>query len=46
MGEELEFNTVEGGSVRARIVSPVFYDPEGEKTECLRSASPGWRRAG
>ncbi|ROU00104.1 sarcosine oxidase subunit alpha family protein [Histidinibacterium lentulum] len=31
MGEELEFNTVEGGSVRARIVSPVFYDAEGEK---------------
>ncbi len=31
MGEVLEFPTAGGRSVRARIVSPVFYDPEGEK---------------
>ena len=31
MGEVLEFPTLGGGSVRATIVSPVFYDPEGEK---------------
>jgi sarcosine oxidase subunit alpha len=37
MGEVLEFNTTkkapEGGNrtVKAKIVSPVFYDPEGEK---------------
>ena len=31
MGEVVEFNTVQGGTVSATIVSPVFYDPNGEK---------------
>ncbi|SLN55399.1 sarcosine oxidase subunit alpha family protein [Roseisalinus antarcticus] len=31
MDEVLEFNTVDGPTVKARIVSPVFYDPEGAK---------------
>ncbi len=31
MGETVEFNTVDGTTVSAKIVSPVFYDPEGEK---------------
>ena len=31
MGEVIQFNTVDGGRIDARIVSPVFYDPEGEK---------------
>ncbi|MEM0949061.1 MAG: sarcosine oxidase subunit alpha family protein [Pseudomonadota bacterium] len=31
LGEELEFTNVEGARIRARIVSPVFFDPEGEK---------------
>ncbi|MEM9435831.1 MAG: sarcosine oxidase subunit alpha family protein [Pseudomonadota bacterium] len=31
MGEVIEFPKVDGGSVKAKIVSPVFYDPEGEK---------------
>ena len=31
MGEVVSFNTVTGGTVEARVVSPVFYDPEGEK---------------
>ncbi|MEM9755118.1 MAG: sarcosine oxidase subunit alpha family protein [Pseudomonadota bacterium] len=31
MGEVLSFNRVDGGRIKARIVSPVFYDPEGEK---------------
>ena len=31
LGEVLEFNRVDGTFVKARIVSPVFYDPEGEK---------------
>jgi sarcosine oxidase subunit alpha len=31
MGEVLEFTNGKGGTVKARIVSPVFYDPEGEK---------------
>ncbi len=31
MGEVVEFNTVDGGRVKTKIVSPVFYDPEGEK---------------
>ena len=31
MGEVLEFPTLVGGSVKAKIVDPVFYDPEGEK---------------
>ena len=30
-GEELEFPIPGGEPMRARIVSPVFYDPEGEK---------------
>jgi sarcosine oxidase subunit alpha len=31
MGEELDFPTTGGRTVRAKIVSPVFYDPEGTK---------------
>ncbi len=31
MGEVVAFNTVAGGRVQARIVSPVFFDPQGEK---------------
>jgi len=31
MGEVVEFNTVTGGTVKARVVDPVFYDREGEK---------------
>ena len=33
MGEELAFPTLGGGEMRARIVSPVFYDPEGAKAD-------------
>jgi len=31
MGEVLEFTNGKAGTVKARIVSPIFYDPEGEK---------------
>ncbi|NBE08745.1 sarcosine oxidase subunit alpha family protein [Paragemmobacter ruber] len=31
MGEVVEFNTVTGGTVKARVVDPVFYDKDGEK---------------
>ena len=31
MGDVLRFPMIEGEPVEARIVSPVFYDPEGEK---------------
>ena len=31
MGEVIEFTHIEGFTVPARIVDPVFYDPEGEK---------------
>ncbi|MEO0752589.1 MAG: sarcosine oxidase subunit alpha family protein [Pseudomonadota bacterium] len=31
MGEVLEFPKVDGSVVKAKIVSPVFYDPDGEK---------------
>ncbi len=31
MGEVIEFNTVDGTTVAAKIVDPVFYDKEGEK---------------
>ena len=31
MGEVLRFSATEGDPVKARIVSPVFYDPDGEK---------------
>ena len=31
MGEVIEFNKVDGTTVRAKIVDPVFYDKEGEK---------------
>ena len=31
MGEVIDFPKVDGTIVKARIVSPVFYDPEGEK---------------
>jgi sarcosine oxidase subunit alpha len=33
MGEEVEFNTVAGGTVRARVVDPVFFDKEGAKQD-------------
>ncbi len=31
MGEVIEFNKTDGGTVAAKIVDPVFFDPEGEK---------------
>ena len=31
MGEVIEFNKVDGGTVMARIVDPVFFDKDGEK---------------
>ncbi|OAN81181.1 sarcosine oxidase subunit alpha [Jannaschia sp. EhC01] len=31
MGETVQFNKVDGSTVAAKIVNPVFYDPEGEK---------------
>ncbi|TMM54242.1 sarcosine oxidase subunit alpha family protein [Sulfitobacter sabulilitoris] len=31
MGEVLEFPRLDGTTVKAKIVSPVFYDPQGEK---------------
>ncbi|MFM7654068.1 MAG: sarcosine oxidase subunit alpha family protein [Paracoccaceae bacterium] len=31
MGDVVEFNTITGGTVKARVVDPVFYDKEGEK---------------
>jgi hypothetical protein len=31
MGEVVEFNTVAGGTVRARVRNTVFYDRDGEK---------------
>ncbi|MCW9041956.1 MAG: sarcosine oxidase subunit alpha family protein [Pseudopelagicola sp.] len=31
MGEVIEFNKVDGGTVEAKIVDPVFYDKDGEK---------------
>jgi sarcosine oxidase subunit alpha len=31
MGQTVVFGTAEGGEVKARIVSPVFYDKDGEK---------------
>uniref|UniRef100_UPI0035672867 glycine cleavage T C-terminal barrel domain-containing protein n=1 Tax=Shimia sp. TaxID=1954381 RepID=UPI0035672867 len=31
MGEVIEFNKVDGSTVKAEIVDPVFYDKEGEK---------------
>lgn len=31
MGEVVEFNTVSGSTVKAKVVDPVFYDKEGEK---------------
>ena len=31
MGEVIEFARVDGSRAEARIVSPVFYDPDGEK---------------
>jgi sarcosine oxidase, subunit alpha len=31
MGEVVEFNTLAGGTVKAKVVDPVFYDKEGEK---------------
>ncbi len=31
MGEVIEFNTTNGGTIKAKIVDPVFYDKEGAK---------------
>jgi sarcosine oxidase subunit alpha len=31
MGEVLEFNKIEGGTVAAKIVDQVFFDKDGEK---------------
>lgn len=31
MGELIVFNKTDGSTVSAKIVNPVFYDPEGEK---------------
>ena len=31
LGDVVEFNTVAGGTVRARVVDPVFYDKEGAR---------------
>ena len=31
MGEMIVFPDGKGGTIMAKIVSPVFYDPEGEK---------------
>ena len=31
LGDEVEFNTVSGATVRAKVVDPVFYDKEGAK---------------
>jgi sarcosine oxidase subunit alpha len=31
IGEVIEFNKVDGSTVAAKIVNPVFFDPEGEK---------------
>ena len=31
MGEVIEFNKIDGGTVKARVVNPVFYDKDGEK---------------
>jgi sarcosine oxidase subunit alpha len=31
MGEVVEFNTVAGGTVKARVRDTVFYDKDGEK---------------
>lgn len=31
MGDVVEFNTVAGGTVKAKVVDPVFYDKEGAK---------------
>jgi sarcosine oxidase subunit alpha len=33
MGEVISFPKLGGGAVQARIVSPVFYDPKGEKQD-------------
>jgi sarcosine oxidase, subunit alpha len=33
MGEVVGFGTVAGGTIEARVVRPVFYDPEGEKQD-------------
>ncbi|WP_395539810.1 sarcosine oxidase subunit alpha family protein [Neotabrizicola sp. sgz301269] len=33
MGEVVEFTAEGGGTVKARVVNPVFYDPKGEKQD-------------
>ncbi|QYK43364.1 MAG: sarcosine oxidase subunit alpha family protein [Paracoccaceae bacterium] len=33
MGQTLRFTKLEGGTVEARIVNPVFYDPKGERQD-------------
>jgi sarcosine oxidase subunit alpha len=31
LGDVVEFNTITGGTVKAKVVDPVFYDKDGEK---------------
>ena len=31
LGDVVDFNTVSGGTVKAKVVDPVFYDKDGEK---------------
>jgi sarcosine oxidase, subunit alpha len=33
MGETVTFPKIGGGEIKARIVGPVFYDPEGAKQD-------------
>jgi sarcosine oxidase subunit alpha len=33
LGDEVEFNTIAGGTVKARVIDPVFYDKEGAKQD-------------
>ncbi|PRY25235.1 sarcosine oxidase subunit alpha [Aliiruegeria haliotis] len=33
MGEVIRFGKTDGGTIEAKIVSPVFYDPDGEKQD-------------
>jgi len=33
LGDEVAINTVTGGTVKARVVDPVFYDKEGAKQD-------------
>ena len=33
LGDVVEFNTIAGGTVKARVIDPVFYDKEGAKQD-------------